>query len=201
MMPLGHINSYQDFGRSFRRLVNERNREGCAFGFLFDDLHLTIANSRLTQDMRAIRTLNDELGDHITVFYLHDSSVRLSQLKSRTQYRQQIDEFNRALISTLGVPSETIRLPCLTLFQIHGDTCSHVRQVPLESRSSLFLVTDMVQGIRTYKEWTSNAPSSLPSSVGGSWPAVRASLTLVDLVNTVTDFAERATQAVQTFLI
>lgn len=201
MMPLGHINSYQDFGRSFRQLVNERNREGRAFGFLFDDRRLSIAHSRLTEDPRAIRTLNDELGENITVFYLEDSSVRLSKPKARTEYRQRIDEFNRALISTLGVPAETIRLPCLTLFQIHSDTCSHVRQVPLESRSSLFLVTDMVQGIHAYKELTSSEPGALPSSVGGFWPPVQASLTLVDLVNTVTDFAERATQAVQTFLI
>ncbi len=58
MTPLVFICSYQDFGLKFRRLVEERNRGGLEFGSLFDDIHL----SRLTHDMRAIRTLNDELG-------------------------------------------------------------------------------------------------------------------------------------------
>jgi hypothetical protein len=201
MMPLGYIRSYQDFGQQFRQLVHERNHGGHAFGFLFDDPHLTIERSRLTHDNRALRTLNEELGEHMTVFYLHDSSVRITTPNARKLYRERIDEFNRTLISSLGVPEESIRLPCLTMFQIHDNACSHLMQIPLEPRSPLFLVTDIAAGIRCYRTFISSGSAPQRSYAAGSWSAVRASLTLADLVNTVTDFAERATQVVVAFLL
>lgn len=201
MMPLGYIRSYQDFGLQFRRLVDERNRDGHAFGLLFDDPHLTIERSRLTHDMRAIRTLNDELGDSMTVFYLHDSSVHLSTANARKLYRKQISDFNRTLIASLGVPEESIRLPCLTMFQVRNSACSHFMQVPLESRSPLFLVSDIVAGIQSYRSFASQEPGCERRYTTGCWSTMRASLTLADLVNTVTDFAERATQVVGAFPI
>lgn len=229
MMPLGYISSYKDFGQEFRTLVEQRNRQGRAFGFLFDDRRTTIWRSRLTENMRAIRALNDELGKDITLFYLNDSSPR--RFADRMRYLENISEFNRTLISTLGVPESAIRFPCLTLFQVHDEVCTHLMQVPLESRSSLFLVSDMLDGIRSYKDFALSGPGdeeftlsaegddkftlcaegdkqvagSSPEDAGRqvakSWSAVRVSLTLVELVNTVTDFGEKATQVINSFML
>lgn len=219
MMPLGHISSYQDFSKQFRTLVEQRNRQGRAFGFLFDDRWTTIWRSRLTEDMRAIRALNDELGKDITLFYLNDSSPRRTD--ARMRYLENISEFNRTLISTLGVPESAIRFPCLTLFQVHDEVCTHLMQVPLESRSPLFLVSDMLDGICSYKDFALSGPGdekvalSSPEDnkfalsgpadaerrVAKSWSTVRVSLTLVELVNTVTDFGEKATQVISAFML
>lgn len=201
MMTLSYTRSYPDFGKQFGRLVDVRNHGGHAFGFLFDDPHLTVERSRLTPDNRAIRTLNDELGERMTVLYLHDSSSRITTPSARKLYRERIDKFNRTLISSLAAPEESIRLPCLTMFQIHNNACFYLIQVPRESRSSLFLVSDIVAGICSYWTFIWPGAGSERSYAAGSWPTVRASLTLVGLVNTVTDFTERATRVVVTLLL
>jgi hypothetical protein len=137
----------------------------------------------------------------MAVFYLQDSFVRITKPNARKLYRERIDELNRTLISSLGVPEESLRLPCLTMFQIHGNACSHLMQVPLDSRSPLFLVSDIVAGIRSYGIFISPGSGPERRYAAGSCSAVRASLTLADLVHTATDFAERATQVVGAFIL
>lgn len=87
------------------------------------------------------------------------------------------------------------------MLQVHNTTCSHLMQVPLESRSSLFLVSDILAGVSPYRPFISLSLGSKRSYVAGSCSTVRVSLTLADLVNTVTDFVERATQVIVTFLL
>lgn len=200
MMPLGYIHSYANFDEQFRQLVEERNQKGRAFGFLFDDSRLTLKKSGLTEDARAIRDLNDVLGEDITIFFLRDSTVRIRDPEARRQYLERINAFNRRLIATLGVPEQTIRLPCLILFRVQDGICSHVRAFSLDACSQLYLVSDMLDGISSYREFIAGDRVDAPPNGGRTMSIVGFALPIVELVNAVGEFATRATQALGGFL-
>lgn len=127
--------------------------------------------------------------------------MRLHSIDARKRYREKITEFNRTLISTLGVPAEPIRLPCLTLVRVHTDACSHVRHVPLEPRSTLLIVADLIGGAQAYRESITSDPVVVQGAANRFFPAMRGPLTVIDLVNTVTDFNDRPSNVVQSVLL
>ena len=199
MMPLGYIRSYDDFSTRFRELVEERNRSGRGFAFLFDDSQLSLWRSRLTRDHRSMRLLNDALGEDFTVFYLHDELVGRPQHGTTIdQYRKRIDEFNRTLVANLGIAPETIKFPCIVFFRVAGDACTHVRSFALE-RTPLLLVPDILAAVDSYRACLASTPAPASHQTNLFLP-LRAPLAVVDVVNAVCDFAAHASETVQALL-